>query len=295
MSHEERVDAIMHEYCTSTLGSDHRLNFDPYKLCEQALHSPWDFRLKLRELSSERIRLNRELIRINRERRVDAERVRAHAHAQQVNERERQLQQGRVAAAAANVAMATAQLASAIAAPPPPPPPVTPSRLQKVNWQPRALGAMCSYEDEFETTAATVSLCDPISLTRIETPVRFRTCTHFQCFDVDTHFQCQTHPPTTHSRCPVCNISAPTASLVIDTWFQSLLRTVPADHKFVEVDTNTGDTIRSFSERAARKRKAPGADRAPTDTMAMDLCDDDAKDANDDTPIGSSTAPICVD
>jgi len=56
----------------------------------------------------------------------------------------------------------------------------------------------------------------------------------------------------------------------------------------VEVDTNTGATIRSFSERAARKRKAPGADPTSTDTMPMELCDDD-------TPTGSSTAPICVD
>ena len=50
-----------------------------------------------------------------------------------------------------------------------------------------------------------------------------------------------------------------------DLWFYFKLQTTPPDHKFVEFDTTTGTTLRTFSERGARKRKA---------ASNVDICDD---------------------
>ena len=120
---------------------------------------------------------------------------------------------------------------------------------------------------ELQSTSATINLCDPVSHKRICVPVRFRDCMHSQCFDfaIDLH----KWGDDRKKDCPLCSKSGSINELIHDRWFGSKLETTPPDHKFVEFDTKSGETLRTYSDRGARKRKA-----AEAGSSRVDLCDD---------------------
>lgn len=120
---------------------------------------------------------------------------------------------------------------------------------------------------ELQSTSATINLCDPVSLMRIRVPVRFRDCKHFQCFDFAIDLP--KWRDGRKNRCPLCTESGSIDGLIHDRWFGSKLETTPPDHKFVEFDTKSGETLRTYSDRGARKRKA-----AEAGSNRVDLCDD---------------------
>lgn len=229
---------------------------------------------------------------LNRDRRVDFERTvsalrdrlqretQVRRQQQQQQQRQQQQQQEQrlesVAAATAHVAAATAQLATAFA---------LPVQGRRVAGLPvvtfRAVGQAAT--GDIEATYATVALCDPIALTRIKTPVRSYFCKHAQCFDLEVYKSRRmdagaTTTTTTTPRCTMCDNIVFEHSLVFDEWFAGLLSRTPTEHKFVEYDTRTGQLMRSYSDRAAGKRKATSA---PIDVDAV--------------PGSASTAPIDLD
>ena len=81
-------------------------------------------------------------------------------------------------------------------------------------------------EGELQETALRASLLDPLLLTRMKTPVRGTQCSHAQCFDLAAYIAFQ----RTYVRfeCPVCAQRVLLDDLMIDPYFERVLRDVPA-------------------------------------------------------------------
>ncbi|ODQ50997.1 hypothetical protein SAICODRAFT_31520 [Saitoella complicata NRRL Y-17804] len=84
----------------------------------------------------------------------------------------------------------------------------------------------------------TLSLIDPTTGARINTPVRGRTCTHLNCFDLHTHLE-GAHP----GLCPICGNSARPGELRWDLGVEEVLGRVRGGVSraiAVEVELGTG-------------------------------------------------------
>nr|CAD7260344.1 unnamed protein product [Timema shepardi] len=77
-------------------------------------------------------------------------------------------------------------------------------------------------DSEIATTSLRVSLVCPLGKMRMVTPCRASTCYHLQCFDANTFLMMNERKPTWV--CPVCDKPAPFDSLMIDGYFQDVLR-----------------------------------------------------------------------
>ena len=106
------------------------------------------------------------------------------------------------------------------------------------------------------SSKATVSLRDPIGLTRIKTPCRTANCNHWQAFDLFVHVERLKKIHTTQWTCPVCGECAHPNRIKLDNWFDGVLKTCDDDAHLAEFDTSTGLVLRGMSSRAAGKRKA---------------------------------------
>ncbi|KAE9606549.1 putative E3 SUMO protein ligase [Lupinus albus] len=69
-----------------------------------------------------------------------------------------------------------------------------------------------------------ISLNCPISFTRIKTPVKGRSCKHFQCFDFDNFINISSRKPSW--RCPHCNQSVSYADIRLDRNMVDVLKDV---------------------------------------------------------------------
>ncbi|KAI9340028.1 hypothetical protein DFJ73DRAFT_845778 [Zopfochytrium polystomum] len=111
-----------------------------------------------------------------------------------------------------------------------------------------------SDDDEVIATSQLVSLKDPITKCRIQTPTRGRSCKHSQCFDLDYYLQMNnTHPTWT---CPVCSKHATWENLVVDKFFDEILRaaTSSADYETAEIDPNGMWHLKQPAESAESSR-----------------------------------------
>ncbi len=114
----------------------------------------------------------------------------------------------------------------------------------------------------------TISLDDPLSLTRIVIPAQGPRCEHFQCFDLESFLQYSLE----HSiwNCPVCNRPVPHKSLIRMQCFQRVLDNFPdtkqvicnPDGSFVAHEPEAqGKYERNITEKRkmikAGKREAP--------------------------------------
>nr|CAD7458333.1 unnamed protein product [Timema tahoe] len=77
-------------------------------------------------------------------------------------------------------------------------------------------------DSEIATTSLRVSLVCPLGKMRMVTPCRASTCYHLQCFDANTYLMMNERKPTWV--CPVCDKPAPFDSLMIDGYFQDVLK-----------------------------------------------------------------------
>ena len=80
--------------------------------------------------------------------------------------------------------------------------------------------------------STTISLHCPLSLSRITTPARARSCTHIQCFDLCSFLGINANSPK--FLCPVCSQPAPYTALVVDTLMEAILHS-PASANYSEV------------------------------------------------------------
>lgn len=82
-------------------------------------------------------------------------------------------------------------------------------------------------DDDCAENRCSVSLCDPLSLCRLEFPVRGKDCKHIQCFDLKTHLanNMQPHVPSSKAsslwQCPVCY--KPARNVALDPYTNSIL------------------------------------------------------------------------
>ncbi|KAK9320233.1 PINIT domain-containing protein [Lipomyces orientalis] len=89
-------------------------------------------------------------------------------------------------------------------------------------------------DDDIVATSSIVSLKCPLSFGRIQVPIRAIGCSHVQCFDATSYIQLQEQAPTW--QCPICNIYAPIEDLVVDNYFDEILKNTSKDVESIEID-----------------------------------------------------------
>jgi hypothetical protein len=110
------------------------------------------------------------------------------------------------------------------------------------------------------------SLRCPLSLMRIELPVKGKDCKHIQCFDANSYLQINKNHPKFD--CPVCNKKVYFSSLVVDSYFLKILGEVQSQpdvdevlilpdgtYNIVPPKEEKSSDEESYSESASRKRK----------------------------------------
>ncbi|KAF1939320.1 E3 SUMO-protein ligase PIAS1 [Clathrospora elynae] len=76
-------------------------------------------------------------------------------------------------------------------------------------------------DPDIEVGSSVMSLKDPISTLRINTPCRSTVCTHNQCFDAESFLQLQEQAPTW--TCPICNKIISYEGLAVDQYVEEIL------------------------------------------------------------------------
>ncbi|KAK9363890.1 PINIT domain-containing protein [Lipomyces starkeyi] len=89
-------------------------------------------------------------------------------------------------------------------------------------------------DDDIVATSSIVSLKCPLSFGRIQVPIRTIRCSHVQCFDATSYIQLQEQAPTW--QCPICNIYAPIEDIVVDNYFDEILKHTSKSVESIEID-----------------------------------------------------------
>ncbi|KAI8941029.1 hypothetical protein NX059_002273 [Plenodomus lindquistii] len=76
-------------------------------------------------------------------------------------------------------------------------------------------------DPDIEVGSSVMSLKDPVSTLRIQTPCRSTVCTHNQCFDAESFLQLQEQAPTW--TCPICNKTISYEALAVDQYVEEIL------------------------------------------------------------------------
>ncbi|KAF2446236.1 E3 SUMO-protein ligase PIAS1 [Karstenula rhodostoma CBS 690.94] len=109
-------------------------------------------------------------------------------------------------------------------------------------------------DPDIEVGKTTMSLKDPISTLKINTPCRSTVCTHNRCFDGESFLQLQEQAPTW--TCPICNKIISFEALAVDEYVQDILENVPRNTDQVNVMPD-GQWINE-QEPSAVKRQSNG-------------------------------------
>ncbi|KAK9493681.1 PINIT domain-containing protein [Lipomyces doorenjongii] len=89
-------------------------------------------------------------------------------------------------------------------------------------------------DDDIVATSSIVSLKCPLSFGRIQVPIRTIRCSHVQCFDATSYIQLQEQAPTW--QCPICNNYAPIEDIVVDNYFDEILKHTSMSVESIEID-----------------------------------------------------------
>lgn len=79
-------------------------------------------------------------------------------------------------------------------------------------------------DPDIEVGSIVMSLKDPISTLRINTPCRSTMCTHNQCFDAESFLQLQEQAPTW--TCPICSNTVSYKDLAVDQYVEEILNKI---------------------------------------------------------------------
>ncbi|KWU42583.1 zf-MIZ-domain-containing protein, partial [Rhodotorula sp. JG-1b] len=77
-------------------------------------------------------------------------------------------------------------------------------------------------DPDVEASAFGLSLKDPLSYARIETPIRSLHCQHIACFDAVTWFEINEQTP--QWMCPICNKPLKVEDMVVDGYLEDILK-----------------------------------------------------------------------
>ncbi|GAA6020304.1 hypothetical protein JCM10207_003219 [Rhodosporidiobolus poonsookiae] len=110
-------------------------------------------------------------------------------------------------------------------------------------------------DEDIEATSFAVSLRDPLSFIRIEIPIRSVHCNHIACFDANIWFEMNEQTPTW--QCPICSKTLKVDDMIVDAYFEDLLKTCSDDVESVTVEPD--GTWRSDDDKhgTAKPRTAP--------------------------------------
>eukprot|EP01053_Blabericola_migrator_P002274 Blabericola_migrator_1__2273@NODE_1629_length_4140_cov_9_186840_g1061_i0_p1_GENE_NODE_1629_length_4140_cov_9_186840_g1061_i0NODE_1629_length_4140_cov_9_186840_g1061_i0_p1_ORF_typecomplete_len823_score93_94zfMIZ/PF02891_20/2e02zfMIZ/PF02891_20/1_7e03zfMIZ/PF02891_20/6_6e17PINIT/PF14324_6/9_6e07PINIT/PF14324_6/5_9e02zfNse/PF11789_8/4e03zfNse/PF11789_8/1_2e05PHD/PF00628_29/0_00015PHD/PF00628_29/41Zf_RING/PF16744_5/0_19Zf_RING/PF16744_5/4_5PHD_4/PF16866_5/0_013PHD_4/PF16866_5/13zfDi19/PF05605_12/0_1 len=175
-------------------------------------------------------------------------------------------------------------------------------------------------DDDVGVVASTlrVKLICPITLTKIQTPVRGRKCAHLQCYDLMSYLQVTKATRAFNNRwkCVECNTITKPKDLVVDTYFQKLLKTTEenaeavdfkADRSWEQVLSAVSSTLDQMDEdesrvaAMAREEAAAqalnGGSENPIDLVDLDSSSSEGEQSpelpEDDSEIGGLSLP-CV-
>lgn len=109
-------------------------------------------------------------------------------------------------------------------------------------------------DPDIEVGSSVMSLKDPISTLKINTPCRSTLCTHNRCFDGESFLQLQEQAPTW--TCPICNKIISFEALAVDEYVQDILDKVSKDTDQVTVEPN--GEWRNEKEPQAKPRQSNG-------------------------------------
>ncbi|KAL1608383.1 E3 SUMO-protein ligase pli1 [Paraconiothyrium brasiliense] len=110
-------------------------------------------------------------------------------------------------------------------------------------------------DPDIEVGSSVMSLKDPISTLKINTPCRSTVCSHNRCFDGESFLQLQEQAPTW--TCPICNKIISFQSLAVDEYVQDILSNVSRSTDQVTVEPD--GQWRSEKEPPATNRKSNGS------------------------------------
>ncbi|KAK6106299.1 PINIT domain family protein [Brugia pahangi] len=92
---------------------------------------------------------------------------------------------------------------------------------------------LSSDDDAIQMETLRISLLCPLGKTRMLIPVKAYDCTHLQCFDLSNFLKMNEKRPTW--KCAVCNNGAPYKKLIIDDYFERVLKDTTSSITEVEL------------------------------------------------------------
>ncbi|GAA6044234.1 hypothetical protein JCM8097_005284, partial [Rhodosporidiobolus ruineniae] len=112
-------------------------------------------------------------------------------------------------------------------------------------------------DEEIEATALELSLRDPLSFSRIDTPIRSVHCNHIACFDAATWFEMNEQTP--QWGCPICSKVLKVDDMIVDGYLEDILKICNSEVDTVSVEPD--GTWRSDDNKhgTAKPRPTPSA------------------------------------
>lgn len=144
-------------------------------------------------------------------------------------------------------------------------------------------------DPDIEVGSSVMSLKDPISTLRIQTPCRSTMCTHNQCFDAESFLQLQEQAPTW--TCPICNKALDYESLAVDQYVEELLHNARGVDQ-VTIEPN-GEW--SLEKDASPNRNGHGAHNDDSDQDLIEIPDYRVRTIKAEaipTPVSLGTPPL---
>ncbi|KAF1813148.1 hypothetical protein P152DRAFT_448488 [Eremomyces bilateralis CBS 781.70] len=111
-------------------------------------------------------------------------------------------------------------------------------------------------DPDINFTSSVMSLKDPISTLRIQTPCRSTVCSHFRCFDITSFLQLQEQAPTWS--CPICSKNIKFDDLAVDQYVQEILKDTPKSLDQVTIEPNGEWSSRSADAQNHSQQESPG-------------------------------------
>jgi len=148
------------------------------------------------------------------------------------------------------------------------------------------------------TTNKLKVLC-PLTMERVEEPVRGEHCQHLQCFSLSAYLSSNRKMSAFNNRwvCPLCSLILQPKDLRVDSFVESILQATAEDIEEVNILPD-GTWTSSSSSTAAAPSQAPvrsGDDCGASSAMAVDSDDEDmlmaAATSDDDVPLSALSAP----
>ncbi|BGP21135.1 zinc finger, MIZ-type protein [Rhodotorula toruloides] len=112
-------------------------------------------------------------------------------------------------------------------------------------------------DEDVEASSFRLELKDPLSFLRIAIPIRSAHCSHIACFDASIWFEMNEQTP--QWQCPICNKTLKVDDIVVDGYFDDILKICPSSVESVTVEPD--GTWRSDDNKhgTAKPRTAPAS------------------------------------